>query len=84
MEGNGEFKHQDGHILRGIFVNNYMLDKDIIQRRLESGITFCEFAYTLLQGLDFVHLYEDKKKNLEENKVSNFFCLIVFCMKKIT
>ena len=33
-----------------------MLDKDIIKRRLESGITFCEFAYTLLQGLDFVTL----------------------------
>lgn len=41
----------------GKFINvNYMLDKDIIKRRLESGITFCEFAYTLLQGLDFVTL----------------------------
>ena len=39
----------------GKYINvNYMLDKDIIKRRLESGITFCEFAYTLLQGLDFV------------------------------
>ena len=41
----------------GKYINvNYMLDKDIIKRRLESGITFCEFAYTLLQGLDFVTL----------------------------
>ena len=41
----------------GKYINvNYMLDKDIIKRRLESGITFCEFAYTLLQGLDFVIL----------------------------
>ena len=41
----------------GKYINvNYMLDTDIIKRRLESGITFCEFAYTLLQGLDFVTL----------------------------
>ena len=50
----------------GKYINvNYMLDKDIISRRLESGITFCEFAYTILQGLDFVHLYEDKGCTLE-------------------
>ena len=50
----------------GKYINvNYMLDKDIISRRLESGITFCEFAYTILQGLDFVHLYESKGVTLE-------------------
>ena len=50
----------------GKYINvNYMLDKDIIQRRLESGITFCEFAYTILQGLDFVHLYEEKNVTLQ-------------------
>ena len=50
----------------GKFINvNYMLDKDIISRRLESGITFCEFAYTILQGLDFVTLYENKGVTLE-------------------
>lgn len=50
----------------GKYINvNYMLDKDIINRRLESGITFCEFAYTILQGLDFVHLYEDKGVTLQ-------------------
>ncbi len=50
----------------GKYINvNYMLDKDIIARRLESGITFCEFAYTLLQGLDFVHLYKDKGVTLQ-------------------
>ena len=43
----------------GKYINvNYMLDKDIISRRLDTGITFCEFAYTILQGLDFVHLNE--------------------------
>ena len=50
----------------GKYINvNYMLDKDIISRRLESGITFCEFAYTILQGLDFVNLYETKGVTLE-------------------
>ena len=50
----------------GKYINvNYMLDKDIISRRLESGITFCEFAYTLLQGLDFVHLNESKGVTLQ-------------------
>src|SRR5574344_2256497 len=50
----------------GKYINvNYMLDKDIISRRLESGITFCEFAYTILQGLDFVHLNEAKGVTLQ-------------------
>ena len=50
----------------GKYINvNYMLDKDIISRRLETGITFCEFAYTILQGLDFVNLYETKGVTLE-------------------
>ncbi len=40
---------------------NYMLDKDIIRRRLETGITYAEFSYMLLQGYDFVHLFQEKK-----------------------
>ena len=41
----------------GKYVNvNYMLAKDIINRRLETGITYAEFSYTLMQGYDFVHL----------------------------
>ena len=45
----------------GKYINvSYMLNKDIISRRLESGITFAEFTYTLLQGYDFLHLYEEK------------------------
>ena len=41
----------------GKYVNvNYMLNKDIINRRLETGITYAEFSYTLMQGYDFVHL----------------------------
>lgn len=50
----------------GKYINvNYMLDKDIISRRLETGITFCEFAYTILQGLDFVYLNETKGVTLQ-------------------
>lgn len=45
----------------GKYINvNYMLDKDIIRRRLETGITFAEFAYMLLQGYDFLHLFQEK------------------------
>ena len=44
----------------GKYINvNYMLDKDIIKRRLETGITFAEFSYTLIQGYDFYHLFEN-------------------------
>ena len=45
----------------GKYINvNYMLNKDIINRRLETGITFAEFAYTLIQGYDFLHLFKEK------------------------
>ena len=45
----------------GKYINvNYMLDKDIIRRRLETGITFAEFSYMLMQGYDFLHLYQTK------------------------
>ena len=45
----------------GKYINvNYMLNKDIISRRLETGITYAEFSYMLLQGYDFVHLYKEK------------------------
>ncbi|MDK9865589.1 MULTISPECIES: tyrosine--tRNA ligase [Staphylococcus] len=35
---------------------NYMLGKDSIQSRLEYGISFTEFTYTILQAIDFGHL----------------------------
>ena len=45
----------------GKYVNiNYMLDKDIIRRRLETGITYAEFSYTLMQGYDFLKLFTEK------------------------
>ncbi len=43
----------------GKYINvNYMLDKDIIRRRLDTGITYAEFSYTLMQGYDFLYLYQ--------------------------
>ncbi len=45
----------------GKYINvNYMLGKDIIQRRLETGITYAEFSYMLMQGYDFLHLFQEK------------------------
>lgn len=45
----------------GKYINvNYMLDKDIVKRRLDTGITFAEFAYTLIQGYDYLHLFQEK------------------------
>lgn len=44
---------------------NYMLDKDIIRRRLDTGITFTEFSYMLLQALDFKWLHDNKGVDLQ-------------------
>ena len=50
----------------GKYINvNYMLNKDIISRRLDSGITYAEFSYTLLQGFDFLHLFKEKNCTLQ-------------------
>ena len=44
---------------------NYMLAKDTIATRLESGISFTEFTYTILQALDFNHLYDNYNCKLQ-------------------
>ncbi|WP_019154873.1 tyrosine--tRNA ligase [Robertmurraya massiliosenegalensis] len=44
---------------------NYMLAKDTIATRLETGISFTEFTYTILQGMDFKHLYEKHNCKLQ-------------------
>ena len=50
----------------GKFFNvNYMLDKDIIRRRLATGITYTEFSYMILQSLDFKYLHENKGVDLQ-------------------
>ena len=35
---------------------NYMLSKDSVKKRLETGMSFTEFSYQLVQGYDFYHL----------------------------
>lgn len=38
---------------------SYMMAKDSVQNRLETGISFTEFSYQLVQGYDFVHLLKN-------------------------
>lgn len=38
---------------------NYMINKDTIAKRLETGISFTEFTYTILQAIDFLQLYKN-------------------------
>ena len=44
---------------------NYMLSKESVKSRLESGISFTEFSYQLLQGYDFQRLYAEYGCTLE-------------------
>ncbi len=48
---------------------NYMMAKDSVQKRLNGeardGLSFTEFTYQLLQGFDFMHLYETKGVKLQ-------------------
>lgn len=38
---------------------NYMMAKESVKKRVETGLSFTEFSYQLLQGFDFQHLYEN-------------------------
>ena len=40
---------------------NYMMAKDSVQNRLETGISFTEFSYQLIQAYDFYFLHQNKK-----------------------
>jgi tyrosyl-tRNA synthetase len=44
---------------------NYMMAKDSVKKRLETGISFTEFSYQLLQGYDFYWLYKNKDVRLQ-------------------
>lgn len=48
---------------------NYMMAKDSVKKRLggenQQGMSFTEFSYQLLQGYDFLHLYEEKGCRLQ-------------------
>ena len=48
-----------------LFNVNYMINKETVKRRLESGISYTEFSYMILQSLDFLHLYETKHCTLQ-------------------
>lgn len=44
---------------------NYMIAKDSVKKRMESGISFTEFTYQLLQGWDFYHLNTTKNCKIQ-------------------
>ncbi len=44
---------------------NYMMAKDSVQKRLETGLSFTEFSYQLVQGYDFYYLYKNKGCRLQ-------------------
>ncbi|MBD3421202.1 MAG: tyrosine--tRNA ligase [Chitinivibrionales bacterium] len=44
---------------------NYMLAKDSVKQRMESGLSFTEFSYQLLQGYDFYRLYCEKNCTIQ-------------------
>lgn len=44
---------------------NYMMAKDSVKKRLETGLSFTEFSYQLLQGYDFKFLYENYNCRLQ-------------------
>jgi len=44
---------------------NYMMAKDSVKSRLETGMSFTEFTYQLVQGYDFYHLYTEKNCKLQ-------------------
>ena len=41
------------------FTINYMMSKESVKRRIETGISYTEFAYQLLQAYDFLKLYDN-------------------------
>lgn len=44
---------------------NYMMSKDSVQKRLETGLSFTEFTYQLVQGYDFYWLYKNKNCKIQ-------------------
>ncbi|TMW71742.1 tyrosine--tRNA ligase [Alteribacter natronophilus] len=44
---------------------NYMLAKDSVESRIQSGISFTEFSYMILQSYDFYHLYKEENCKLQ-------------------
>ena len=44
---------------------NYMTAKDSVKKRLDSGMSFTEFTYQLVQGYDYLHLYQNFNVKLQ-------------------
>ena len=44
---------------------NYMMSKESVKKRIETGISYTEFSYQLLQGYDYLHLYKEKNCRLQ-------------------
>ena len=44
---------------------NYMMSKDSVKNRLESGISYTEFTYQLIQGYDFYWLWKNKEVKIQ-------------------
>ena len=70
----------------GKFFNvNYMLNKDIVARRLDQGITYTEFSYMIMQALDFWYLNKHKNVTLQvagQDQWGNITAGIELCRKK--
>lgn len=50
----------------GKYINiNHVLEREIIKKRLEIGISYTEFSYSLIQGYDFYWLYKNKNVSLQ-------------------
>ena len=50
----------------GKYVNvAYMINKDLVKRQMESGISYAEFSYMLMQGYDFKHIFEEYGATLQ-------------------
>ena len=50
----------------GKYVNvAYMINKDLVKRQMESGISYAEFSYMLIQGYDFKYIHDKYGANLQ-------------------
>src|SRR5437879_10263868 len=47
------------------FTVNVMMQKESVKTRMESGLSFTEFSYMLLQAYDFLHLYRERQCTLQ-------------------
>lgn len=50
---------------------NYMLAKDTVSSRIETGISYTEFSYMILQSYDFLNLYREKNCKLKSEAVTS-------------